>query len=80
MVTKSSIDARKVQNSIKEWLTLFFQGSFDIVKSFVTRQSEHGGFLVNFVLIINVVESVEGTFLNVVLTVDQLMFSLNGLE
>ena len=79
MVTKSSIVARKVQNSIKEWLTLFFQGSFDIVKSFVTRQSEHGGFLVNFVLI-NVVESVEGTFLNVVLTVDQLMFSLNGLE
>ena len=79
LVTKSSIVARKVQNSIKEWLTLFFQGSFDIVKSFVTRQSEHGGFLVNFVLI-NVVESVEGTFLNVVLTVDQLMFSLNGLE
>lgn len=25
----------------------YFQGSFDLVKSFVTRRNEHGGFLVN---------------------------------
>ena len=27
-------------------LWCYFQGSFDLVKSFVTRRNEHGGFLV----------------------------------